>query len=57
MHTLTIMTTIKLSVLRLCTLQDRCAPIHGAAENGHNDVVKILINSKADFNAVTVVRN
>lgn len=43
--------------VRMCTLQDKCTPIHGAAENGHNEVVKTLINFKADINAVTVVCN
>ena len=30
--------------------------MHGAAEKGHDTVVKILISHEADVNAVTVVR-
>ena len=30
--------------------------MHGAAEKGHDVVVKILISHEADVNAVTVVR-
>lgn len=36
-------------------IQDKYTPMHGAAENGHLTVIKILVNSKADVNAVTKV--
>lgn len=36
-------------------LQDKCTPIHSAAERGHDEVVKLLLNFKADVNAVTAV--
>ena len=41
----------------ICTSQDKCTPIHKAAENGHNEVVKTLLKFKADINAVTRVCN
>ena len=35
--------------------QDKFSPLHFAALNGHTQVAEILLNSRADTNAVTSV--
>ena len=36
-------------------MQGQCTPLHVAAQNGHDSVVKCLILSRADVNAVDEV--
>ena len=38
-------------------VQDKYTPLHLAAQNGHVQVVDTLIKSKADTNAITMVRH
>ena len=41
---------------RGCAPQDGCTPLYAAAENGHQEVVQLLVQADADKNAPDNVR-